>query len=284
MQVTSRIQTLSLNLIDIQGGTQTRVATNDDAIESYAADMAEGAEFPPIMVFYDGSNYWLADGFHRYLAAKRNEATSIEAEVEPGSRSDALKHALGANATNGVYRNNADKRNVASIALREWPDLSNAYLADVCKVSAELVRTVRGELTSTGEIAQPEHVTGRDGKEYPVGIERQPRGKAEASSSDESGGGGEGGGSGPGRAKAGGDGGATGGSTNELETEARSMIRNGEMNPFELPKLMSATAHDYAATVITLLDTMNPEIKDRSDGLLRLKRWVDAALGGQTGG
>ncbi len=292
-------QNLALNLIDIYGGTQTRVATNDDAIESYADEMARGAAFPPITVYYDGSAYWLADGFHRYLATKRNGGTHIDADVQPGSRTDALKHALGANATNGLYRTNADKRHVADIALREWPDLSNAYLAEICKVSDELLRKVRKELTSTGQIAKTERVTGRDGKEYNVGIDRQPRGKREKSSSegkagerDEDLGGGpgengpalkSGGAPGGGFTKGKGDPGATGGSTNELEVEARSMIRKGEMNPFELPKLMSATGHDYAATVINLLDTMKPEIKDRTDGLMRIRRWLDRALGGESG-
>ena len=59
------------------------------------------------------------------------------------------------------------------------------------------------------------------------------------------------------------------------------MIRKGEMNPFELPKLMSATAHDYAATVVTLLDGMKPEIKNRTDGLMRPRRWIDKALAGE---
>lgn len=267
-----RIQSLSLDLIDISGGTQTRVSTNDDAIASYADEMMRGAQFPPIIVFYDGSVYWLADGFHRYLAVKRNEGREIAAEVHAGSRTDALRHALGANATNGLYRTNADKRHVAEIALREWPDLSNAFLAELCKVSGELVRNVRTELTNTGIIQRAETVTGRDGKEYPAAIERQPRGQAEASSSDaESGGGG-------GFTKGKGEPGATGGSVNELEAEARSMIRKGETNPFELPKLMTATGHDYAATVVTLLETMKPDLKDRTDGLLRIKRWVDGEL------
>lgn len=292
MTTPAQRQTISLSLIDIYGGTQTRVATNDDAIESYAEEMARGAEFPAITLYYDGSKYWLADGFHRLLAVKRNGGDSIEADVQPGSRSDALKHALGANATNGLYRTNADKRNVADIALREWPDLSNSYLADVCKVSGELVRKIRTELTQSGQIAKTERVTGRDGKDYPAGIDRQARGKSEKSSSEDKAGerdtdlggsaGSTAGGSGGGFTKGKGDPGATGGSTNELEVEARSMIRKGEMNPFELPKLMSATAHDYAATVITLLDGMKPEIKDRSDGLMRLRRWIDKALAGET--
>jgi len=277
--ITSQRQFISLNAIDIYGGTQTRVATNDDAIESYAEEMAQGAIFPPVTIFFDGSKYWLADGFHRLLAVKRNGGTEIEAEVQPGSRTDALKHALGANATNGLYRTNADKRHVADIALREWPDLSNAFLAEVCKVSGTLLRTVRQALTQSGALAKSDRVTGRDGKEYPVAIERQPRGQTKHSAKEDSAGGSSGE-KGGGFSKGKGDSGAAGGSINELEVEARSMIRRGEMDPFELPKLMSATGHDYAAAVISLLDTMKPEIKNRADGLQRIQRWIAQKLAG----
>lgn len=273
----SRLQTLALDHIDISGGTQTRVQTNDDAIASYAVEMARGVEFPPITVFFDGSTHWLADGFHRFLAVKRNAGSTIAAEVHAGSRTDALRHALGANATNGLYRTNADKRHIAEIALREWPDLSNAFLADLCRVSGELVRNVRAELTSTGIIQKHGTVTGRDGKEYPAAIERQPRDKTGADAA------GEGGGSGGGFSKGKGEPGATGGSVNELEAEARAMIRKGEMNPFELPNLMTATGHDYAASVVALLGTMKPGLKNRADGLLRIKRWVDKELAGSEG-
>lgn len=268
---------LSLDLIDVYGGTQARVKTSDEAIESYAEEMNNGTEFPPISVYFDGSTYWLADGFHRYLATKRIERPTISAEVQAGGRSDALKHALGANSTNGVYRNNADKRNAVEIALEEWPDRANPVIADICKVSIELVRQRRNELTKNGRIERPAHVTGRDGKEYPTTIEHEPRGKEEARSSD-----GEGGGGGGGRPQGKGDRpDAPGGTNMELEREAREMIRRGEINPFELKTLMSANGHDYAATVINLLGTMKPADPKRRDGLLRIKRWVEKALAGE---
>ena len=272
-------QTLSLDLIDVYGGTQARVKTNDEAIDSYAEEMATGAVFPPISVYFDGATYWLADGFHRYLAAKRIQLPAILAEVQPGGRSDALKHALGANATNGVHRNNADKRNAVEIALEEWTDRANTVIADICKVSPELVRLRRSELTKAGKIVRPEKVTGRDGKEYPAQMEHEPRGKEEARSSD----GAEGGGGGRPQGKGDGPGGF-GGSNMELEREARQMIRRGEINPFELKTLTTANAHDYAATVINLLLTMKPADPLRREGLLRIKRWVEKALAGEIDG
>ena len=271
-------QTLSLESINLYGGTQARVTTSDEAIASYADEMAQGAVFPPIVVFYDGATYWLADGFHRYLAAKRNETTSITAEVQTGGRLDALRHALGANATNGVYRNNADKRNAVEVALEEWPDRANPVIADMCKVSVDLVRRTRTALTQAGKLPQGDTVTGRDGKEYPAQMHRQPRGKTEGASSESGGGGGGGGGRPP---KGKGDMGNLGGSNMELEREARAMVRKGEINPFELPTIFSANAHDYAETVINLLGTMKPDDPLRQDGLLRIKRWVDQALAGE---
>ncbi len=271
-------QKITLEQIDIHGGTQTRVKTNEEAIESYAEEMNHGTVFPPITLFFDGASYWLADGFHRYLAAKRIGMPAILAEVKPGGRIDALKHALGANATNGVYRTNADKRNAAAIALEEWSRLANTVLAEICKVSPELVRSCRKELEQAGKIEKPERVTGRDGKEYPAQqpMEHEPRGKQEVPSAEKSEGGGGGG-----RPSSKGDGGAPGGTNAELEREARAMVRRGEMNPFELKNMMTATAHDYASVVVNLLGTMRPDDPKRNDGLLRIKRWIERVLAGE---
>lgn len=276
-------QEISLELIDIYGGTQARAQTNDDAIASYAEAMAGGAVFPPIVLYFDGAAHWLADGFHRYLAAKRNLRPTITAEVQPGGRSDALRHALGANVTNGVHRNSADKRNAVEIALEEWSDRANPVIAEICHVSVEFVRTCRAELTKSGHLSRVETVIGRDGKEYPAQMERHARGKSEGASHDPAAGGDGAGSSGGGRGRPStkGEGGSLGGGNMELEREARAMIRRGEINPFELPTIFSANADDYAATVITLLGTMKREDPKRNEGLLRIKRWVEKALAGE---
>ncbi|TVP81991.1 MAG: chromosome partitioning protein ParB [Puniceicoccaceae bacterium] len=264
-----RTEPLELDKIDIYGGTQTRVATNDEAIAAYAEEMEVGTEFPPIIVYYDGSKHWLADGFHRYLAARRNEKESIACDIRPGGRSDALLHALGANSTNGVYRSSADKRNAVEIALEEWPDHSNNVVAEICKVSADLVRRCRKEMIKLDRLDQPKTVRGKDGKEYPAAIEREPRGETEKSSSE------AGGGAGGMSKKGKGEDMAFGGANHELEADARAMIRKGEMSPNELDQLKTATAFDYVETAINVLERMNPEDPKRNDALLRLSRWLD---------
>ena len=273
----TQIQEIHIDKINIYGGTQARLKTNEDAIESYAEEMQRGAVFPPINVYFDGATYWLADGFHRYLSTKRNGQPTISAEVQPGGRVEALRHALGANSLNGVYRTNGDKRNAVEIALEEWPELANPVLGEICKVSSELVRGCRQEMQKAGRIPQMTIVTGRDGKSYAGAIERQPRGKTEESSSEKESAGGGGGGFSKGK----GEGGALGGSSSELEVEARDMIRKGEISPFELRKMSSATANDYAVSVITLLGQMRKDDPKRRDGLNRIKSWIERELRGE---
>lgn len=272
-----QIQELRLDQIDIYGGTQARVATNDEAISSYADAMLEGAQFPPIATYFDGSKYWLADGFHRFLAAQRNELETISAEVYEGSRSDALRHALGANSTNGIYRSNADKRNSAEIALEEWVDMSNALIASLCKVSPDLVRRCRMEMEKENRIESPKHVTGKDGKQYPTGIEREARGgsqKVENDGSPSEGGSGGSGSGGGGGGKGKGEERGTGGASMEIEADARKMIREGEIKHSELDKLKSATAIDYAETALNVLNRMRREDPRRPDAIRRIERWL----------
>ncbi|PXA03026.1 chromosome partitioning protein ParB [Coraliomargarita sinensis] len=267
-------QDLALEKIDIYGGTQARVATNDEAISSYAEAMLEGAQFPPVVTYYDGSNFWLADGFHRFLAAQRNEFETIAAVVYEGSRTDALRHALGANATNGIYRSNADKRNACEVALEEWPNMSNAVIAEMCKVSPDLVRRCRLEMEKLNRIESPREVTGKDGKQYPAGIERQPRGGSQKVENDgSSSGAGQGSSSGSG-GKAKGDSRAPGGASMEIEADARKMIRDGEIKHAELDKLQSATAIDYAETALNILNRMKPDDPRRTEAVGRIERWL----------
>jgi hypothetical protein len=265
---------LKLEQIDIYGGTQARVATNDEAISSYADAMLEGAQFPPIVTYYDGSKYWLADGFHRFLAAQRNEFESIISDVYEGSRTDALRHALGANATNGIYRSNADKHNAAEIALEEWPEMSNAVIAEICKVSADLVRRCRLQMERENRIDSPKHVTGKDGKQYPTGIEREPRGGSQKVENDGSPSESSGGGSFSGGGKSKGEERGTGGASMEIEADARKMIREGEIKHSELDKLKSATAIDYAETALNVLNRMKIDDPRRPDAIRRIERWL----------
>lgn len=138
---------LKLSEIITTAGTQIRASINADAVDQYAEAMLDSAnKFPPVVVFHDSKEYILADGFHRVMAASRNGFKDIEAEVRKGTKSDALKYALSANATHGIRRTNADKRRSVELALSEWPKLSDREIARICAVGNKFVGDVRSEL------------------------------------------------------------------------------------------------------------------------------------------
>lgn len=110
---------LAIDLIRIDGGTQVRVETDITQAESYAEDMRDGAIFPPVVVFHNGGEYWLADGFHRLIAAEIIGWTEIEAEVREGGQREAILCAVGANATHGLKRSRRDKRNAINKMLTD---------------------------------------------------------------------------------------------------------------------------------------------------------------------
>jgi ParB-like chromosome segregation protein Spo0J len=113
---------LQLTQIKTDGGTQSRAGLDQFVIDDYAQLMKEGAAFPLVVVFYDGTYYWLADGFHRTSAAEQAGLETIEAEVKQGTRRDAVLYSVGANATHGLRRSNADKRRAVETLLTdtEW--------------------------------------------------------------------------------------------------------------------------------------------------------------------
>jgi len=110
-------KSIQLSAIRIDGGTQSREALNQATVAEYAEAMTEGATFPPITLFFDGSNHWLADGFHRYFAAKQVGFTDMPAEVRDGTQLDAQWASYTVNKDHGLRRSNADKRKAVMGAL-----------------------------------------------------------------------------------------------------------------------------------------------------------------------
>src|SRR3712207_2835211 len=89
--------TLAIDQIDLERGAQLRAIVDSDTIEEYAQHYQEGAQFPPVVVFFDGTDYILADGCHRVLAAHEAGLTEIKADIRTGTYRDALLYAAGAN-------------------------------------------------------------------------------------------------------------------------------------------------------------------------------------------
>ena len=118
---------LNIKAIRIDGGTQSRVEINGEAVSEYAEALSAGASFPPVVTFFDGVDHWLADGFHRFHAFNKLGIVSIDADVRTGTQRDAVLYSWGANDKHGLPRSNADKRHIVTVILkdeqgRQWSD------------------------------------------------------------------------------------------------------------------------------------------------------------------
>ena len=142
------MKVLNISNIRIDGGTQARIALNQDVVKDYAEKMRDGEQFPEITVFFDGSDYWLADGFHRYFATKSNSTVSINCDIKNGTLDDAILFAFGANGKRGLTMTAEDNRNVIYAMLRhpEWSKWSNAAIAKHVGVSKMTVGRVKATL------------------------------------------------------------------------------------------------------------------------------------------
>ena len=142
---------IDIEKIKIDGGTQPRCSINEEIVSEYAEAMKEGAEFPPIVAFYDGIEYWLADGFHRTHACRRAGLNEIDVDVQSGTSRDAILYSVGANAAHGQRRTNADKRKAVMTLLddSEWSQWSDSEIARRCAVHHSTVAAARGSLAKT---------------------------------------------------------------------------------------------------------------------------------------
>ena len=156
-------QDVSLSSIRSASDSQMRVSgTDPGVVAEYAESMETGAVFPAIILYFNGTDYWPADGFHRIEAARRIDKDTILAEVREGGQRDAILFAAGANASHGLRRSQADKRRSVETLLRdpEWSRWSDREIGKACTLDHKTVGKVRRELT--GEIPTDRKVTYRD--------------------------------------------------------------------------------------------------------------------------
>lgn len=159
---------MRVKLSDISNDTsiQCRSRIEIEVICDYAERMTDSDVFPPVTLFSDGKTYWIADGWHRVMAAKHIGANDIDADVKHGTRLDALKVALKANSVHGLRRSNEDKRRCVQVACAEFPFNSNRQIAVMCGVSDTFVNKIRPVLQTVCNTPEPTKRTGSDGRQY----------------------------------------------------------------------------------------------------------------------
>jgi hypothetical protein len=163
--MTHEIDTIPLDAVNIKGGTQSRVELNQATIAEYVELIRASVELPPVITFFDGSTFWLADGFHRFNAHLDADATEIASEVRTGTQRDAILFSVGANASHGLRRTNEDKRRAVMTLLNdpEWSTWSSEAIAKACAVSPRTVSGMR--ISANAEIA-PLRTVERNGATY----------------------------------------------------------------------------------------------------------------------
>lgn len=165
----AEITRVAVSLLRRDGGTQIRAQISMDVAKDYAEAMGRGDRFPPVRARYDGTHYWLCDGFHRVMAADLLQQVEIDVEVTPGTRRDALLDAIGANASHGYRRTNADKRQAVLTLVNddEWSKKSDRELARIAHVDAGMV----GRLRPPPSVVEPQKRTvSRGGKTFEMDV------------------------------------------------------------------------------------------------------------------
>ena len=154
--------------IEYDSENQARESLDNETVAEYAEAMERKERLPPIVCYHDGSTYWLADGFHRYHAARKRGEKLIEAQVIKGSRDDARWHAAGANKDHGLPRKTADKQKAVRLALALRPTMSDRKIAEHCGVSNTMVSGIRLKMSTVkvlqSDEAAPVLRTGADGR------------------------------------------------------------------------------------------------------------------------
>lgn len=180
-----RVEMVPLRLLNLDPSCQARPTSEAEAaVEDYAELYRQGKRLNAsgdVAAVFDGTSYWVYDGFQRTRAAVLAELDAIHVSVVTGTLGLARWLAAAANAKHGQPRSAETKRNAVRIALSEYPQSSDVALADHCQVCRRLVADVRRTLqqevqqvtTSDDAISTPTPTStvrvGRNGRTMTVG-------------------------------------------------------------------------------------------------------------------
>lgn len=131
----------------------------------HAEALAEMAgELPPVLVHRQTMK--VIDGMHRLLAARMRGQDKISAQFFDGAEEDAFLLAVSANIKHGLPLSLADRRAAAARIMRQRPDASDRWIAEVAGVAAKTVAAIRKDADQPA--ARPARRIGKDGRVRPL--------------------------------------------------------------------------------------------------------------------
>lgn len=157
---------LAIDLLRIDGGSQSRIAINDDVVQDYADLIAKSPgewPFPPVDVFHDRGFYFVGDGFHRVLAGQRAKRGSIPCFVHKGSAYDARIFGMTANDRHGLRMTRADKRACVEWLLDQPEKMTQKEIAEKAGAGKRTIQMIVAD-RNTESIAGRATPPKRDGK------------------------------------------------------------------------------------------------------------------------
>jgi len=159
---------LSLTAIRRDGGTQPREGIDWEHVADMQQALADGADLPAISVIYDGTAYWLWDGFHRWHAYANIGRLEIPVVISQGTQEDAQWESFAANQAHGLKRTPSERERAIRGALKhpKASGLSNSAIGKHLGVSDKTVDKYRKEMESTSEIPKSITRIGADGRTY----------------------------------------------------------------------------------------------------------------------
>lgn len=179
---TTEQRTLALDQIRRDGGTQPRDGIDWEHVKEMQHALANGDTLPAVDVIYDGTDYWLWDGFHRFHAYANVGKLEIPVVIQQGTQDDAQWQSFAANRNHGLKRTTADKERAIRAALKhpKSAGLSNLAIARHLGVDDKTVGKYREEMELSSEIPKiDERIVKRNGQTYTqntanIGANRPP--------------------------------------------------------------------------------------------------------------
>jgi hypothetical protein len=149
------IKDLAIADIRIDGGTQQR-PLDENVVSRYRALVEDGTVFPPIDVVQDGNTFFLWDGYHRLEVYRKLNKKYISANIEPGTKREAIWFSFHANHKHGFPRQPGTVKEIVSKILtdEEWSKVSQAEIARWVGVTQQFISKMCKE-TKAKPIIQP---------------------------------------------------------------------------------------------------------------------------------